>query len=179
MRPKKKDWIEVAIVYAFLFMLIALSSCRTHKEIFKEDISINNHSKDSIGAIVDDVHSTDVTNITNSVDESENVDITIYDTSKPVNPDTGLPPVLANIHKEKNKHTDNNINNVAETDSTHVEITETNEVDNDSIFNKIESETTVQDSSSINLLSFAFVIAMFAFIVFMFRYVIVKVLRKK
>lgn len=83
---KKKELWKVAIAYGLIFLMIALfSSCHSRKKIerkYELDTAVDaSRYKSSFDSLMIKGH----------------WHLRLYDTSKPVQPETGLPPVLADL----------------------------------------------------------------------------------
>ncbi len=87
----------------FILLLIVFTACRPVKQITESKQTSESFSNETAVSVVtgksDEKQSSDqktniFTDIVNQVDESTNIKITEYDTSKPVDPGTGKPPTL-------------------------------------------------------------------------------------
>lgn len=114
-----KEMIRLSIIgfIALLVMGIVMSlySCGSHKSTTSQETSIQR--KDSTGRAVDFgfISKQDISNFLHST-MNRKINWKLYDTSKPVNPDTGKYPLLAEGDAEENNNIEQETN-VASVDS--------------------------------------------------------------
>ena len=119
-RNNLKEMVRLSIIgfIALLVMGIVMSlySCGSHKSSTFQETSIQR--KDSTGMAVDFgfTNKQDISNFLHST-MNRKINWKLYDTSKPVNPDTGKYPLLAEGNTEENNQIDQNTN-IALLDST-------------------------------------------------------------
>ena len=108
-----KEMVRLSIIgfIALVAMVIVMSlnSCGSHKSTTSQETSIQR--KDSTGMAVDFGFTSkqDISNFLHST-MNRKINWKLYDTSKPVNPDTGKYPLLAEGNTEEDNQIDQNTN---------------------------------------------------------------------
>lgn len=174
-KHSQRWWIDVAMAYGLMLLLIALSSCNTHK------ISTTNIDKGS-KIVIDNGHFTDSVFKNqefwlryDSIFKVMTFDITIYDTSV-TDSLTNEHPVKAEIHGttqtnsvHKEDYKSEETEEVIVQDTIHIEATDTF-----SYSQEIEKTVKVSKFASFN--GFIFVMALLFAFVYLVKYTFKKVL---
>lgn len=151
---------HLAISLTALVMLLA--SCKTTK---KTSENINQERASSINTIT----STELTNHIESLwnySRSEATQwgsittITIYDTSKPADPETGNPPIYAEISRQDSAKTSAiETESSVSTDSTQIKVVECSDIDEHEI-SKQNTKTSTKSKPLSSTISFKIIIAL-------------------